>query len=314
MNAPQTKAERKDAKRRAASARMAKQYSRLQTKSERQMTTPEGVDLKLKLAESGDRAAAFMIDLGIMLLALIVLSIGVMSASSFFGFTETDQALFVIWILGSFLLRNFYFAGFEMGTRGATFGKRIMKIRVVTRSGERLTAESVFGRNAMREIEFWVPFTFAFPRPGVDGWISLFGLIWGLVFMLAPLFNKDRLRVGDLVAGTWVVKSPKLQLQADLAKQGEAQINAGLVFTRTELEVYGEHELHVLKRVIDGESPEDRRKVAAQIRDKIGRVRDKGFTDRDFLVAYYAALRQHLEGRMVMGRRRKDKTDNGEAA
>ena len=37
----------------------------------------------------------------------------------------------VVWLLGFFLLRNFYFVLMEMGPRAATFGKRAMGLRVV---------------------------------------------------------------------------------------------------------------------------------------------------------------------------------------
>ena len=290
---------------------MSAQRSIMLTKHFRLLTTPEGVDLKLKLAETGQRAAAFMIDFLIMIGTLIVFTLACIFAIKPFSNEASNEVIMIIWLLGAFLLRNFYFTGFEMGPRAATPGKRIMGLRVINRSGDRLTAESVFARNAMREIEIFVPLSFAFPRPGIDGWISLAGLCWGLVFLLMPLFNKDRLRAGDLIAGTWVIRSPKLTLKKDLAAQGEAQLSAGLSFSREELNVYGERELHVLRRVIDGENTQDRRKVAMQIRTKINRGRDSGYTDRDVLVAYYAALRQHLEGRMVMGRRRRDKHHDG---
>ena len=50
----------------------------------------------------------------------------------------------------------------EMGPRAATFGKRAVGLRVVARSGERLTADRVIARNLMREIEFYLPLSFLF--------------------------------------------------------------------------------------------------------------------------------------------------------
>ena len=44
---------------------------------------------------------------------------------------------------------------------------------------------------------------------GVDAGLMLLGAIWSGVFVLFPLFNRDRLRLGDLAAGTMVVKAPK---------------------------------------------------------------------------------------------------------
>ena len=37
---------------------------------------------------------------------------------------------------------------------------------------------------------------------------------WFLIFALFPFFNKDRLRAGDLIAGSWVDEAPKSRLEA----------------------------------------------------------------------------------------------------
>ena len=219
------------------------------------------------------------------------------------------ELMMIIWLLGAFALRNFYFIAFELGPKAATPGKRVMGLRVAARNGGRLTSEMVFARNAMREIEVFLPLSFTAPGTGVDGWISLAGFVWGMIFLLFPLFNKDRLRAGDMIAGTWVMKTPRQKLLEDIAAQGEAQLAKGLAFSREELGVYGVHELHVLENVLRLSRKEAVTEVAAQIRQKIGRDRDKDFAERDFLAAYYAALRRHLEGQLVMGVRRKDKHD-----
>jgi len=50
--------------------------------------------------------------------------------------------------------------------------------------------------------------------------------------------------------------------------------------------------------------------VADRIRQKIGYVQGEE-SDGAFLSAYYAALRQRLEARALLGRRRVDKHDKG---
>lgn len=52
------------------------------------------------------------------------------------------------------------------------------------------------------------------------------------------------------------------------------------------------------------------RTVAAAIRKKIGRGEDS-MSDPTFLEAYYAGLRGRLEQRLLFGKRRRDKHDNG---
>src|SRR5271154_3293719 len=78
---------------------------------ERELVTPEGVDLKIRLADASERAAAFLIDALIMMAAPIVLTIVLIGALIGSG-DATGEAIAVIWLLGAFLLRNLYFIAF----------------------------------------------------------------------------------------------------------------------------------------------------------------------------------------------------------
>ncbi len=84
----------------------------------RTVITPEGVDLRLRIATFGARASAMAIDLLIMLAVLVGFSIAAglaMAATAGQG----QQIYAVIWLLGAFLLRNAYFIAFELGPRAA---------------------------------------------------------------------------------------------------------------------------------------------------------------------------------------------------
>jgi uncharacterized RDD family membrane protein YckC len=216
----------------------------------------------------------------------------------------------IIWLLGFFLLRNFYFIVMEMGPRAATFGKRAVGLRVVARSGDRLTADRVIARNLMREIEFYLPLSFLAFNAAEDtggGWTALAGFLWTLIFLLFPVFNNDRLRIGDLLAGTWVVQVPRRKLSVDsLNAAGPGPHHA---FTEAQLDVYGIYELQTLEQVLRDDNPEAIASVAATIRNKIG-APDEGW-DRDFLVAYYDAMRARMERGLLFGKRREDKFDRG---
>jgi len=271
----------------------------------RELVTPEGVDLRLTLAEGGERVAAFLLDCAIIIGALIALSIAVLLVAFATSFAP-GELLVVVWIMASFFLRNFYFIAFELTPRAATPGKRVLGLRVAMRNGGPLTAEAIFSRNAMREIELFLPLSLlAAAGAGVDGWINLMGLVWCAVFVLFPLFNKDRLRVGDLVGGTWVVRAPKRVLDVDLSG---VENTAVVAFTSEQLDVYGVKELNVLEDVLRRKDPAVMRSVAERIRGKIG-MRDTGIRDLEFLQAYYTGLRGHLETRLLFGRRRRDKYD-----
>jgi len=272
----------------------------------RQLITPEGIDLRLKLAEVSERATAFFIDAAIIIGVLVG-----MTLLSFLTLITTGigsvQITVIIWMLASFFLRNFYFMAFELTPRGATPGKRAMGLRVATRNGEPLGFDAIFARNAMREIELFLPMSFIFAYGREAGpWAALAGTIWCAIFVFFPFFNRDRLRVGDFVAGTWVIHAPKRALELDLAAAERA---TGLVIMPAEADVYGVRELSVLEEVLRRKDEATMQAVAARIRAKIKRSKAPGETDQAFLEAYYLALRTRLEGRMLFGHRRRDKHD-----
>ncbi len=283
----------------------------------RELVTPEGVDLRVHLAEASERAAAFLLDAAIIMGVFAAFSFVVLVGLGAGGGNGVElQVMGVIWLLGFFVARNAYFILFELTPRAATPGKRVLGLRVAARNGGRLTADAIFARNAMRELEVYIPLTFLISQGSqVDAWLDLLGIVWCSIFVFFPLFNRDRLRVGDLVAGTWVVKAPRRRLMADVAETAMAGQTAfagrgeAFVFTQTQVDAYGAKELHVLEDVLRRTEARTIAAVAARIRTKIGWVRGDAESDYAFLDAYYLALRGRLESRLLFGRRRRDKFD-----
>ncbi len=275
----------------------------------RSLVTPEGVDLRVRLASASERAGALLIDLAILVTALIALTLLVVAALSAGRWQGGGEVVAIIWLLGAFLLRNFYFTLFESSARGATPGKRVMGIRVAARNGGVLTADRIIARNAMRELELYLPIGFLFAgAQDVGAVIVLCGIVWCAVFVFFPLFNRDRLRLGDIIAGTWVLKTPKRTLLPDMAEHSDGA--GAFKFTEAQLDKYGVKELQVLETVLRDHEPEAMRLVAERIRHKIDWRRPAREQDSDFLRAYYAALRRRLEQKLLFGVRKRDKFDN----
>lgn len=269
----------------------------------RAFVTPEGVDLRLELGSAGARAGAFLIDAILIQLVLVVLTIIVL----FLAFASAGEFVMMLWLIGFFVLRNGWFTLFEMGSRGATPGKRLLRLRVVARDGARLTGAAVVARNAMREIEVFLPLSFLASRTvegTADTALTLATFAWSGIFLFFPLFNRDRLRVGDLVAGTWVVVTGRARLSYDLV--GTAQPGRR-TFTDAALGLYGIYELQTLEEVLRDENPQAVATVARMIRTKAD-IPDDG-DDYGFLSDYYAALCVRLEANLLVGRRRETKFD-----
>ena len=283
----------------------------------REIITPEGVPLPVDLADRGDRAAAVVIDLIIMFGAIVVLVL--LAALGFGGFSMSGWGLAFV-LLISFALRSFYFIFFELRWKGSTPGKRILGLRVIDRAGGPLRSDAVFARNLMREVELFIPLSLlaAGDQIGSETWVVLLTLVWVSIFVLMPFFNKDRMRAGDIVGGTWVVTAPKSVLLPDMAKSTtddtptHAPAPSGYHFTSKQLEVYGIYELQTLENVLRQEgakAKEAQDAVRKRIQRKIGWTRADPVDSRQFLEAFYAALRAHLEAKMLLGVRRENKHD-----
>lgn len=280
-------------------------------KRDRMLVTPEGLALPLTVGSRGNRAGALLLDITFIIIGVIVFFLFLAAVGiSLFSLTAMEETspvielVVVLLILLMFLARYGYFMWFELGPRGATPGKRLLGLRVAARDGGRLTAEMVIARNLVRDVEVFIPAYFLLGGGEQAGVAGMASFVWLAVFVLFPFFNKDNLRAGDLVAGTWVVeaRSAKLKHAMSLAPDRSTQYKFG----DAELAVYGEHELQVLENVLRQKQPDAMRDVAEAITNKIGWTLGQG-DEREFLEAFYAALRGHLESGMRFGKRKKDK-------
>ena len=289
------------------------------------IVTPEGIALPLTLASRGARFGALAIDLLLIGTFMVLITIALVSAGlASFGTRDAEgtaglalELIGVLWIAAMFLFRNAWFLFFELGPRGATPGKRLTGIRIAARGngdgGGRLTAEMVIARNLLRDIELFLPLVFLLSASngGDMGAAGIAGTAWFLIFALMPCFNKDHLRAGDLIAGTWVVEAPKRKLEqamslAPAAKGASIATGHTYRFGEAELAAYGEYELQTLERVLREHRPEALVAVHETICRKIGWHAGSG-DERAFLEAYYTQLRARLESGMRLGKRKADK-------
>lgn len=286
-------------------------------KDARDVVTPEGVPLHFELASRSDRATAFIIDIVIMVVTVIALAVAFVFLA--FGGLDISGWAIGVGLLLFFALRNFYFTFFELRWHGMTPGKRALRIRVIDRNGGRLRPEAIFARNLMREVELFLPLSLVAGASSMaqSSWSVYFALVWAGIFALMPLFNRDHMRVGDIVGGTWVIKAPKTDLQADMAEAKTKAPSAGTQmpsysFTREQLEVYGIYELQTLETVLrqTGTGARDTQvEVCSRICRKIAWEGEEPAYPVRFLEDFYAALRAHLENRMQFGERRESKHD-----
>jgi uncharacterized RDD family membrane protein YckC len=277
-------------------------------REQRQIITPEGVPVTVELADYGERLVALAIDLVIWLLLALAIFIPVVFSIGMSGgsLIAISIALFI-----GFLVRNLYFVYFELAWRGSTPGKRLVGLRVIDRAGGPLLPSAVVARNLTREIEMFLPLgvllTWGTAADGSVAWENLAIAVWLLFFAALPFVNRDRLRGGDLIAGTMVIAVPRRRLSSDLVER-----TARFSFTDQQLQAYGAFELQVLEELLrHPETPDSMRvlnEVCSKICRKIGWAVPIPPTDVAlFLREFYTAERAFLEREQLYGKVRSDK-------
>jgi hypothetical protein len=138
---------------------------------------------------------------------------------------------------------------------------------------------------------------------------NVFLAVWLLGLAFIPLFNKDRRRVGDMLAGTLVMAVQKRVLLPDLAEE-----STGFSFTDKQLREYGAFELQVLEEILRRPKSRETQILVGDICARI--VKRIGWPDpipivqeSVFLSQFYAAQRAHLEREQLFGRARAEKTE-----
>ena len=278
--------------------------------------SPEGVPLTLRIAGVGVRLAAQICDILITMTA----SVCILILLALMRLTE-PQTLFAIGALLFFLTRVPYYIITELIWNGQTFGKRLMKIKVVSHDGRSLTTHAIVLRNMMKEAEVFLPGTLLLSLDSATPIASLVAFSWVAMAFLIPLLNPHRQRLGDILAGTHVIQLPQPVLLKDLARETQPEPAEGrkITFLVHQLDHYGAFELQTLEGLLRVDDRNlaptaytNHRKTVAEIIEKIRRK--IGYADpvlpddhAAFLRAFYTAQRAHLEQRQLFGDRRANK-------
>lgn len=150
------------------------------------MVTPEGVRVEMVLAGLGSRFGAALVDGAIQIGLLIALSLLDALLSNQFGST-TGNAFGAVLLIVIFLVLFGYHVAFETLRGGRSPGKSVSGLQVVRAGGGSVTLWPSMVRNILRLVDF-LPSAY-------------------LIGILAILASGRNQRVGDLAAGTVVIKS-----------------------------------------------------------------------------------------------------------
>ncbi|HWM90857.1 MAG TPA: RDD family protein [Thermoanaerobaculia bacterium] len=172
-------------------------------RGDRLVLTPEHVPIRLSPAGLGSRFLALMVDVVIILGVLGLLGTIVRNV-----LILTPGVAEAIMTTAGFVLFVGYPIWFELRHQGRTFGKRFFRLRVVDGRGLPIKLEQSFVRNIVRVLDF---------APALYG-------VGGLV----SLFDRDRRRLGDILADTLVVHE-----RVPLRPQGQIRLERRFNTLRT---------------------------------------------------------------------------------
>ena len=147
--------------------------------------TPEHVRLDYVLADVGSRAAALAIDLVVIIAAVLLLRV-VLGYAGVLGDLVQSMSMTVL-IFALFFAQWGYFLLFEGLGGGRTPGKRVIGLRVIHVGGEPLSFQGSVLRNLIRIVDMQPAFS-------------------GMAGAVCIVVNRRAQRLGDLVAGTIVVR------------------------------------------------------------------------------------------------------------
>ncbi|WP_316796647.1 RDD family protein [Pedobacter agri] len=154
------------------------------------INTAQNIDIEYEIAGLGERIAARCIDLAgfaiLFIVAWILFIIGSISVSGTLG---------VVILIIYLIIFAFYDLVCELTMNGQSFGKRVMKIKVINLDGTQPTFGQYLIRWLFRMIDFGFP------------------LGWGVIALVSVAVTQNHQRLGDLLAKTTLIKTtPRTQL------------------------------------------------------------------------------------------------------
>ena len=156
--------------------------------------TPERVRLSLPVAGVGTRALAWLVDAGILFFgwAALFFLVSLTETDLIGTFEGLSGPARTLLLLGTFAAQWVYWTLFEVLWGGRTPGKALLRIRVARLDGSAPGVIESAIRNLLRVVDF-LPFGYC-------------------VGLLSALFTDQHRRLGDLAAGTLMLRDEQIRL------------------------------------------------------------------------------------------------------
>jgi uncharacterized RDD family membrane protein YckC len=222
--------------------------------------TAQNIDIDYEVAGVGERTLARLIDFGFFLAAYLIALIIYTLIQKSVGYRVAAIVIIIVYVA----LFVFYDLACETLMNGQSFGKRIMKIKVISLDGGRPR----FSQYLLRWLFRIVDFTLSFQLCG----------------LLSAALTQKQQRVGDIVAGTTLIKTnPRTKARNIVFKPVES--NYQPVFTS--LGALNDQDITLLQEVIRSYYQSANQNViggaAAKVRELLSVTNPENMNDLKFL-------------------------------
>ncbi len=254
--------------------------------------TPEQIDVSLEVAGLGSRFMAQVIDWAIKVGGALVLVVVAALFLALLGIALHERA--VLTYLGAiggailYFLFLTYDVYFEVRHDGRTPGKKVAGIRVIRENGSPVDVRSAC-------IRFFLAFA---------DFLPIFHLLGGLLVLVSARGQ----RLGDMAAGTLVIRERCREKPVDPTKEVERLVSDEFTFSGEQLAACTPNDRNVLRSFFQRYhelQPRPRQLLALRLADEFTRKTDyqqpHGFLDWPTAESFLATLYRDLEARARMG-------------
>lgn len=223
--------------------------------------TTQNIQLEYPLAGIGERMLAFLLDFLIMASFFTVVMV-------IFSMAGVDTPNFLIWltVITAFLYR--FFA--EMFFNGQTVGKSVLKLKVVKVDGTPPSVANYFLRWLLEPFDFF---------------------ILGLAVLLIILTKKGQ-RLGDVVAGTTVVKMKRITSTNVRNKSIMQPVDEDYVPVYSEAGNISDHDIRIIKDALKAYREDAAKKAVSVLEVKL-KEKYNIQSDLSSVKFLYTILRDH---------------------
>lgn len=247
------------------------------------VVTPEAVELRFHDATVGSRGAAVLLDFTILGLTSLALNLTIGWLAERAQLSTSGWVATTVLIVVNFLLVFGYPIAFETLWHGRTPGKAALGLRAVTVEGS-----PVRFRHAAIRGAFWL--------------VDFFGTV-GVAAVLASLFSKRQQRLGDMVAGTVVLRERSAS-QAPRTAQYEVRPGMAEYAATLDVSALPAADYEVVREFLlreRGLSFDRRHEIAGRLARAIGQKLQHqpppGVSQVDFLTCVASRYQQQRQGR-----------------